>query len=118
MVSWTVIGFDSAWTDNAKAPGAVCAIRCDHHGHLSSSDPLLASFDQAFDFIAAEQSGSDVCVVALDQPTIVPNLGGMRPVDKVPPRSSHGLVAASNPPIVPRRECLTMTPLSGVLSNV
>ena len=52
MVSWTVVGFDSAWTDNAKAPGAVCAIRCDHHGHLSSSDPQLASFDQAFDFIS------------------------------------------------------------------
>ena len=83
MVSWTVVGFDSAWTDNAKAPGAVCAIHCDHHGHLSSSDPQLASFDQAFDFIAAEQSRCDVCVVAIDQPTIVPNLGGMRPVDKV-----------------------------------
>jgi predicted RNase H-like nuclease len=83
IVSWTVVGFDSAWTDNAKAPGAVCAIRCDHDGHLSSSDPQLASFDQAFDFIAAEQLKCDVCIVALDQPTIVPNLGGMRPVDKV-----------------------------------
>jgi len=50
---------------------------------LSSSDPELASFDQAFDFIAAEQSMCDVCIVALDQPTIVPNPGGMRPVDKV-----------------------------------
>jgi hypothetical protein len=39
MISWTVVGFDSAWMDNAKAPGAVCAIRRDHHGHLSSSDP-------------------------------------------------------------------------------
>jgi predicted RNase H-like nuclease len=83
MASWTVIGFDSAWTDNAKAPGAVCAIRCDDQGHLSSSDPQLASFDQAFDFITAKQSKCDVCIVALDQPTIVPNLGGMRPVDKV-----------------------------------
>jgi predicted RNase H-like nuclease len=83
MVSWTVVGFDSAWTDNAKAPGAVCAIRCDHRRQLSSSDPQLASFDQAFDFITAERSRCDVCIVALDQPTIVPNLGGMRPVDKV-----------------------------------
>ena len=83
MVSWTVVGFDSAWTDNARAPGAVCAIRCDHQGRLSSSDLQLASFAQAFDFIAAEHSKCDVCVVALDQPTIVPNLGGMRPVDKV-----------------------------------
>ena len=83
MVSWTVVGFDSAWTDNAKSPGAVFAVRCDHRGQLSSSDPQLASFDQAFDFIADEQSRCDVCIVALDQPTIVPNLGGMRPVDKV-----------------------------------
>src|SRR5271170_3064344 len=82
MVGWTVIGFDSAWTDNARAPGAVCSIHCDYHGYLSSSDPQLASFDQAFDFITAEKSKCDVCVVALDQPTIVPNLGGMRPVDK------------------------------------
>lgn len=81
--SWTVVGFDSAWTDSAKAPGAVCAIRCNHNGELSSSEPELASFDQAFDFVAAERSRCDVCVVALDQPTIVPNLGGMRPVDKV-----------------------------------
>lgn len=83
MVSWTVVGFDSAWTDNAKAPGAVCAIRCDHHGHLSSCDPQLTSFDQAYDFVRTEQSRCDVSVVAIDQPTIVPNLGGMRPVDKV-----------------------------------
>ena len=83
MVSWTVVGFDSACTDNAKAPGAVCAIRCDRRGNLSSSDPELASFDQAFAFIAAERSMCDVCIVALDQPTIVPNPGGMRPVDKV-----------------------------------
>ncbi|UPT98878.1 DUF429 domain-containing protein [Bradyrhizobium barranii subsp. apii] len=82
-VSWTVVGFDSAWTDKAKAPGAVCAIRCNHNGELSSSEPELATFDQAFDFIAAEYLQCDVCVVALDQPTIVPNLGGMRPVDKV-----------------------------------
>lgn len=42
----SIIGFDSAWTDNPKKPGAVCVIR-------------------------------------LDQPTIVPNLTGSRPVDKV-----------------------------------
>ncbi|WP_426611835.1 DUF429 domain-containing protein [Bradyrhizobium sp. McL0616] len=83
MVDWTVVGFDSAWTDNAKAPGAVCAIRRDQSGHLSSSDPQLVNFDQALDFIMAERAECGVCVVALDQPTIVPNLGGMRPVEKV-----------------------------------
>jgi predicted RNase H-like nuclease len=83
MVSWTVVGFDSAWTDNVKAPGAVCAIRCTRDGQLSSSAPELTNFDEAFRFISAEHSRCDVCIVALDQPTIVPNLSGMRPVDKV-----------------------------------
>jgi len=78
-----VVGFDSAWTDNANSPGAVCAIRRDLRGQVSSSDPKLASFDQAFDFIVAEKTKCDVCIVALDQPTIVPNQAGMRPVDKV-----------------------------------
>jgi predicted RNase H-like nuclease len=81
--SWTAVGFDSAWTGSAKAPGAVCAIRCDRAGQLSSSEPTLTSFDQASDFVAGEHELSDVCIVALDQPTIVPNLGGRRPVDKV-----------------------------------
>lgn len=81
--SWTVVGFDSAWTDKPTAPGAVCAIRSDAQGRRSSSEPQLATFDQALEFIAAERERCDVCIVALDQPTIVPNLTSMRPVDRV-----------------------------------
>lgn len=81
--SWTIVGFDSAWTDKLTAPGAVCAIRSDAQGRRSSSEPELATFDQALEFIAAERARCDVCIVALDQPTIVPNLTSMRPVDRV-----------------------------------
>jgi predicted RNase H-like nuclease len=81
--SWTIVGFDSAWTDKATAPGAVCAIRSDAQGQRSASDPQLATFDQALEFIAAEKAACDVSLVALDQPTIVPNLTSMRPVDRV-----------------------------------
>jgi predicted RNase H-like nuclease len=81
--SWTVIGFDSAWTDKPTAPGAVCAIRSDAQGRRSSSEPQLATFDQALEFITAERAQCDICVVALDQPTLVPNLTSMRPVDRV-----------------------------------
>lgn len=83
LVSWTIVGFDSTWTDKIKAPGAICSIRSDSHGRLSSSDPALATFDQALDFIEQEKRCCDVCIVALDQPTIVPNLSRMRPVDRV-----------------------------------
>lgn len=81
--SWTVIGFDSAWTDKPTAPGAVCAIRSDAQGRRYSSNPQLATFDQALEFITTERTRCDVCIVALDQPTIVPNLTRMRPVDRV-----------------------------------
>lgn len=81
--SWTIVGFDSAWTDKPTAPGAVCAIRSDAQGQRSSSEPRLATFDQALEFIAAERARCDLCIVALDQPTIVPNLKSMRPVDRV-----------------------------------
>jgi predicted RNase H-like nuclease len=79
----SIVGFDSAWTDNPKAPGAVCSIRIDRSGFLSFVTPSLAGFSTALSFIRNEHASSDLCLVALDQPTIVPNGTGMRPVDKV-----------------------------------
>jgi predicted RNase H-like nuclease len=80
--STTIIGFDSAWTDKATAPGAVCAIRQTSAG-LVFEPPRLATFRQAHDFIQSEQNLADRVLVALDQPTIVRNASGSRPVDKV-----------------------------------
>ncbi|MBK3745472.1 DUF429 domain-containing protein [Paraburkholderia aspalathi] len=83
MISCSIIGFDSAWTDKPKAPGAVCIIRSGSKGNLSYVEPRLASFAQALDIIGEERKLSKLCLVAIDQPTIVPNLKSSRPVDRV-----------------------------------
>jgi predicted RNase H-like nuclease len=80
--STTIIGFDSAWTDKATAPGAVCAIRQTSAG-LVFEPPRLATFRQALGFVRDEERLADRVLVALDQPTIVNNASGSRPVDKV-----------------------------------
>lgn len=77
----SIIGFDSAWTDHARAPGALCTIRIDAAGRRTLVPPALVSFDRALAAIEAETS--PLRIVALDQPTIVPNATGMRPVDRV-----------------------------------
>ncbi|MCB8881779.1 DUF429 domain-containing protein [Acidisoma cellulosilytica] len=76
------IGFDSAWTDNAKAPGAICAVAMDGTSPIAFYPPQLASFDQALAFIQQVRSKDGVTLMALDQPTIVPNATGMRPVER------------------------------------
>ncbi|OEO29782.1 DUF429 domain-containing protein [Devosia insulae DS-56] len=78
----SVVGFDSAWTDKATAPGAVCAIRRLPDG-LIFEPPRLVTFAQALAFVRAEQVMAEHVLVALDQPTIVPNAAGSRPVDKI-----------------------------------
>lgn len=79
----SIIGFDSAWTDNPRAPGAICTIRVDRAGRRSLVPPRLASFDEALTAIEAESAISDLRLVALDQPALMPNATGMRPVDRV-----------------------------------
>jgi predicted RNase H-like nuclease len=78
-----IIGFDSAWTDQAKAPGAVCAVEIDGDGARRFDPPFLARFDKAAEFIEQKKAQFDKCLVCIDQPTIVPNLAGGRPVEKV-----------------------------------
>jgi predicted RNase H-like nuclease len=77
----TYIGFDSAWTDNPRAPGACCAVTLDDGAPVRFYAPRLASFDQALGFI--QDVRTQFTLVALDQPTIVPNLTSMRPVERV-----------------------------------
>jgi predicted RNase H-like nuclease len=81
--STCIIGFDSAWTDNSKAPGAICALVIASDGGVRFKPPCHVSFDQALAFIDAERCACDTCLVAIDQPTIVPNESGSRPADKV-----------------------------------
>jgi predicted RNase H-like nuclease len=80
---FSIVGFDSAWTDKPKAPGAVCIIRSSEDGKLSFVEPCLASFAQALDIIKKEHELSQLCLVAIDQPTIVPNFTSLRPVDRI-----------------------------------
>ena len=76
------VGFDSAWTDNITAPGAICSLtlRADE---IIFDPPRLARFEQAAQFIEDAARPEDLLVVALDQPTRVPNASGARPVERV-----------------------------------
>ena len=77
------IGFDSAWADNPRAPGAICAVGLNGGVPAVFHSPRLVSFSQALAFIDEVRSTSGVSLVALDQPTLVPNATSMRPVERV-----------------------------------
>lgn len=79
----TYIGFDSAWTDKVSAPGAICALTMEGRNPIQFYPPRLATFDQALDFIAQVRSSDGATLLALDQPTIVPNMTSMRKVERV-----------------------------------
>lgn len=79
----TYVGFDSAWTDNEKAPGAICAILLRPGVAPEFHAPRLTRFADALAFIETTSAGSDHTLIALDQPTIVPNASGMRPAERV-----------------------------------
>ena len=78
----TLVGFDSAWADHPKIPGALCAVHVGDGRIHGFTVPRLVGFDAAADLINAWARNGAV-LVALDQPTIVPNLIGARPVDRV-----------------------------------
>src|SRR5215212_3635738 len=77
------IGFDSAWTDNPSAPGAICAVVFENGRATRFEAPRLVSFSGALAFIHSVRARADVTLVAIDQPTLVPNASGMRPVERV-----------------------------------
>jgi predicted RNase H-like nuclease len=79
----TYIGFDSAWTDNPKAPGAICAVSTEGGRAWRFHEPQLASFNEALTFIRTLHADSGNTLVALDQPSVVENFTGMRPVERV-----------------------------------
>ena len=78
-----LIGFDSAWTDNPKAPGAICALSVRGGEIVAFEPPRLARFSDALAFIEQHRSQDGCTLVAIDQPTIVPNLTSRRPVERV-----------------------------------
>ncbi|ABE37251.1 conserved hypothetical protein [Rhodopseudomonas palustris BisB5] len=79
----TFIGFDSAWTDNPKRPGAICSIDYDGSEFSEFRGPTLVGFKQALEFIQSAYDANRLTLVAVDQPTIVNNLTGMRAAERV-----------------------------------
>jgi predicted RNase H-like nuclease len=78
-----IVGFDSAWTDKPSAPGAITALGFGPDCQLSFFEPALVSFNDALSWIEDRRQHFDLCLIAIDQPTIVPNLSGSRPADRV-----------------------------------
>lgn len=81
MNTTCIIGFDSAWAN--KTPGAICALSWGADGNVDFTPPQRAYFQEALTFIRRQCDQCDICLVAVDQPTIVPNESGCRPVDRV-----------------------------------
>lgn len=75
-----IFGFDSAWKDESL--GAIGAITIDRDGRREFRKPERVSFDQALGYIRLQQSGYAHSLVAIDQPMIVKNKDGCRPVDR------------------------------------
>jgi predicted RNase H-like nuclease len=80
-MSISIVGFDSAWC-RGKA-GAICAIGIDAGGNAKLEAPRVASFQDALAFIDNQRQLFRKCLVAIDQPTIVPNETRMRQVERV-----------------------------------
>ncbi|MBA4221801.1 MAG: DUF429 domain-containing protein [Methylobacterium sp.] len=78
-----VVGFDAAWTDHPRKPGAICSAH--YRGGLCTGfePPRFVSFAEGLSFVGAVEQQDLPLLVALDQPTIVRNATGSRPVDKV-----------------------------------
>lgn len=79
----TFIGFDSAWAGNPKSPGAISAITMENGAPSIWHPPVLVGFEQALGFIRDTSAGSRYTLIALDQPTLVPNSTSNRPVERL-----------------------------------
>jgi predicted RNase H-like nuclease len=77
------VGFDSAWTDNPALPGAICSIDYDGKQFSGFREPVLVRFSEALEFLREIDKPGQLTLVAIDQPTIVPNRSGMRPAERV-----------------------------------
>lgn len=80
MNTTCIIGFDSAWTGKK---GAICALSLGPSSGVDFRPPELADFDEALAYVRSQRDLHDFCLVAVDQPTLVPNETGCRPVDRV-----------------------------------
>jgi predicted RNase H-like nuclease len=66
-----------------RARGGICSIAFDGEHFNDFRAPELVGFDRALSFIESVRRDNTATIIALDQPTIVPNQTGMRPVERV-----------------------------------
>ena len=95
MHTEAIIGLDSAWTN--KVPGAICAVTSIGGQLISFEPPRLVRFDEAAEFIESTSSSVDLSLVALDQPSLVPNATSIRPVERVAGSIVNGLGGGVQP---------------------
>lgn len=89
------VGFDSAWA--GKAPGGVAWASFANRRLTACAEPQLAGFDKAAQIIETLRTEHDYVLVAVDQPTVVPNQTGQRPVDGVARALIGGLRSGVQP---------------------
>lgn len=75
------VGFDSAWA--GKKPGGIVWTSFEFGEFNCCTTPRLTSFDDAATLIQKLDGIHDYVLVAMDQPTVVPNTEGLRPVERV-----------------------------------
>ena len=75
------VGFDSAWSSQNK--GAICYAIYRKDVLIEVGFPQSASFTEAAGIIGELQAKCADVLIAIDQPLIVPNRSGPRPVDRV-----------------------------------
>lgn len=73
-------GFDSAWS--GKNRGAIAHVSLTD-GALALVPPRPASFAEAFESIKAQGCDAELHVIGIDQPLIVANQSGRRPVERI-----------------------------------
>ena len=81
--TYNVVGFDSAWSSRSDAAGGICVLNYSENGFKLSHSPEIAGFNRASKIIGDLAEVSSKTIVMIDQPTIVPNDFGMRPVEKL-----------------------------------
>lgn len=86
------VGFDSAWSGKQ---GGICFALFEDDRLVDYRLPAAADFDHARSVIRRCQDDADYTLVAVDQPTMVPNATGMRPVERVASTVKGGVQPAN-----------------------
>ena len=100
-----LIGFDSAWTPNNS--GALAAVLCRDDGTLQEFEsPRLANYAEAEEIVTAwqKQFSPRSTVILLDQPIIVSNHEGQRPVEGIVSSPVSARLGGMQPASISRAE--------------